>query len=50
MTEKPETAERLATVIAQLRRLYLHVGNGGKLTPSDLSRVIASLERISNAG
>ena len=38
--------DRLAAVTAQARRLYLHLLNGGTLKPDDLSRVVASLERL----
>jgi hypothetical protein len=36
----------LRYIIAQLRRLYLHLLWGGSLKPSDISRMIAGLEEL----
>lgn len=36
----------LPHIIAQMRRLYLHLLREGPITPDDMSRQIAALERI----
>lgn len=40
--------DELTSVIAQLRRLYLHMVSGASITYQDLSRVIQRLEEIND--
>lgn len=37
---------KLGGVLANLRRRYLHILAGGKVSAEDLSRIIATLEAI----
>lgn len=34
---------------AQARRLYMHVCNGGAVTPSDIGRMVATIEKLEAA-
>lgn len=40
-----QVAAAVASPLAQMRRLYHHAQTGGTVTPDDLSRVIAMMER-----